>query len=116
MTHAKKPATQHGCPLSLLGDGDKSIEIVYDEEKKFVLGLLKQPKKNKNLLYKHDKPNEPTKEGSPSFVLFESPFTSVSTVSLVFTEMPAVPSCVYNLELAQISNPIKRHNIPKHNS
>jgi hypothetical protein len=29
----------------------------------------------------HDKPNEPTKEGPLSFVLFESPFTSVSKVS-----------------------------------
>jgi hypothetical protein len=28
----------------------------------------------------YDKPNEPTKEGLHSFVLFESPFTSVSTV------------------------------------
>jgi hypothetical protein len=34
----------------------------------------------KNLLYRYDKPNNPTKEGSLSFVLFKSPFTSVSTV------------------------------------
>ncbi len=33
------------------------------------------------VLYRHDKPNEPTKKGPLSFVLFESPFTSVSTVS-----------------------------------
>ncbi len=32
-------------------------------------------------MYRNDKPNEPTKEGALSFVLFESPFTSVSTVS-----------------------------------
>jgi hypothetical protein len=32
-------------------------------------------------LYRHDKTNEPTKEGFLSFVLFESPFTQVSTVS-----------------------------------
>jgi hypothetical protein len=31
--------------------------------------------------YWHDKPNEPTKEVPLSFVLFESPFSSVSTVS-----------------------------------
>jgi hypothetical protein len=37
-------------------------EIVYGEEKNI-------------------KPNEPTKEGPISFVLFESPFTSASTVS-----------------------------------
>jgi hypothetical protein len=32
-------------------------------------------------LYQHDKPNEPTKKGALSFVLFEYPFASVSTVS-----------------------------------
>jgi hypothetical protein len=36
---------------------------------------------NKNLLYWGDKPNEQTKEGPLSFILSESPFTSVSTVS-----------------------------------
>jgi hypothetical protein len=65
----------------LLGEGDKVIEIVYGERKKyFVLDRLKQPRQNKNLLYWHDKPNDPTKEGSISFALFESPFTSVSHV------------------------------------
>ncbi len=39
-----------------------------DEKKYFVLGWL-------------DKPNKPTKNGSISFVLCESPFTSVSIVS-----------------------------------
>jgi hypothetical protein len=42
---------------------------------------LDQPRQNKNLLYRYGKPNEPTKEGSLSIVLFESPFTSVSAVS-----------------------------------
>jgi hypothetical protein len=51
----------------LLDDGDKGIEIVYGEEKIFCTG---QPA---------EKPNEPLKEGSLSCVLFESPFTSVST-------------------------------------
>ncbi len=46
--------------------------------KKFVvLGWLEQP--DKSLLYRYDEPSEPTKEGPFSFVLFESPFTSVST-------------------------------------
>jgi hypothetical protein len=39
-----------------------------------------QPRQNKNLWYRHDEPNEPTKKEPLSFVLFESPFTSVSTV------------------------------------
>jgi hypothetical protein len=65
----------------LLGDGDKGIVIVYDEGKIIVLGRLDQQRQNKNLLYRHDKPKEPTKKGPLSFVLFECPFTSVSTVS-----------------------------------
>jgi hypothetical protein len=32
-THTKRQATQQGCLPSLLGDGDKGIEIVYCEEK-----------------------------------------------------------------------------------
>jgi hypothetical protein len=31
--HIKRQATQHGSLPSLLGDGDKGIEIVYGEEK-----------------------------------------------------------------------------------
>jgi hypothetical protein len=64
-----------------LGDGDKGIELVYGEKKYFVLGRFDQPRKNKNLLYRHDKPYGPNKNESLSLVLFESPFTSVSTVS-----------------------------------
>ncbi len=84
-THTKRQAAQHGCLSSLLGDGDKGIEIVYGgaEKKYFVPGRLEQPRQNRNLLYRHDKPYEPTKEGPLSFVLFESPFTSVLTVSRV---------------------------------
>ncbi len=51
--HTKRQATQHDCLPSLQVNGDKGI----------------------------DKPNEPTKRRPLSFVLFESPFTSVSTVS-----------------------------------
>jgi hypothetical protein len=39
----------------------------------FAEGRLEQPRQEKNILYLHDKPNEPTKEGPLSFVLFESP-------------------------------------------
>jgi hypothetical protein len=65
----------------LLDDGDKGIEIVYGEEKYFVLVRLEQLRQNEKLLHRHDKPNEPNKEGPLSFVLSESPFTSASTVS-----------------------------------
>ncbi len=46
-----------------------------------VLGRL-EPRQDKNILYRHDKPNEPTREGPLSFVLFESPFTSVLTAEV----------------------------------
>jgi hypothetical protein len=49
-------------------------------KKYFVLGPLEQPRHDKNLMYRHDEPNEPTKEGPLSFVFFESPFASVLTV------------------------------------
>ncbi len=49
--------------------------------KYFVLGWPEQPRQEKSLLYRHDEPNEPTTEEPLSFVLFESPFASVSTVS-----------------------------------
>jgi hypothetical protein len=45
---------------SLLGDEVKGIEIVYGEEKYFVLGRLEQPRQEKNLLYRHEEPKEPT--------------------------------------------------------
>jgi hypothetical protein len=43
--------------------------------------LVDQLRQNKNLLYQHNKPDKPAKEGPLSFVLFEPPFTSVPTVS-----------------------------------
>ncbi len=79
-THIKRQATRHDCLPSLLSDGDKWIEIVYSKENN-IFGRLKQPRQDKNLLYRHEEPSEPTKEGPLSFVLFESPFASVSTVS-----------------------------------
>jgi hypothetical protein len=66
----------------VLGYGDKGIEIVYHgEEKKILYWADWSNQQNKNILYRLVKPIEPTKEGPISFVLFESPFTSVSTVS-----------------------------------
>jgi hypothetical protein len=70
-THTKRQATQHGCQPSLLGDGYKGIETLCGEGKNiFVLGRQKQLRQNRNLLYRHDKPQELSKEGPLSFVLF----------------------------------------------
>ncbi len=44
-------------------------------------GPTRAAKAERNILFLHDKPKEPTKEGPLSFVLFEFSFTSVSTVS-----------------------------------
>ncbi len=41
----------------------------------FVLSGLEHPRQDKNLLYRHDEPNEPTMEGVLSYVLLESPFS-----------------------------------------
>ncbi len=69
-------------PGQLVGRwGQRNWNSVQGGKKYFVLGRLEQPRQNKNLLYRRDKPHEPTKEGPLSFVLFESLFTSVSTVS-----------------------------------
>jgi hypothetical protein len=58
----RRPSTAV-CPVpSLLGDEDKGNEIVYGDEKYFVLGRLEQPRQNKNVLYRHGKPNEPRKD------------------------------------------------------
>jgi hypothetical protein len=46
------------------------------------MGQLEQLVQNKNLFYLHDEPNEPTKEGPLSFVLFKTPFNSVSIVRM----------------------------------
>jgi hypothetical protein len=59
----------------LLGYGDKKTE------KYVVLGKLEQPRQNKKTLVPAQQANETTKEGPYPFVLFESPFTSVSAVS-----------------------------------
>jgi hypothetical protein len=42
---------------------------------------LEQTRQDENLLNRQGESNELTKEGPLSFVLFESPFTSVSKVS-----------------------------------
>jgi hypothetical protein len=52
------------------------------KKKYFVLGQLKQPRQNKNLLYRHYKPKEPTKEGPLSFVHFESTFTTLVSLEI----------------------------------
>ncbi len=74
-------ATQHDYLPSLLGDGDKGIEIVYGEEKNKCTGPTRAGKARQKPLYRHNYPNEPTKQGPHSFVLIESPFATVSTVS-----------------------------------
>jgi len=56
--------------------GRKGLKRSTARKKYFILGRLKQPRQNKNLM-----PNEPTMEGPLSVVFLESQLTSVSTVS-----------------------------------
>jgi hypothetical protein len=56
--------------------------IYYTVRKKYyVLGQLKQPRQSKKSLVLAVQAKKPIKKGPLSFVLFESPITSVSTVS-----------------------------------
>jgi hypothetical protein len=54
---------------------------VSGEEKNILYWPTREAKADQNLLYRHDKPNDPTKKEPISFVHFETPFTSVSTFS-----------------------------------
>jgi hypothetical protein len=81
-----------------MGDGDKWIEMVYSEEKIFFTGLVRA-RQDKNLLYQHDKSNNPTKEWSLSYVLFESPVTSVSTVS---RGQPSLFSLLWTMDIYSV--------------
>ncbi len=42
-------------------------------------GPTRETLAEQKFLYRHDKSNEPTKKGPPSFAFFESTFISVST-------------------------------------
>jgi hypothetical protein len=96
-THINRQATQRSFLPSLLGVGDKRIEIVYADGKKyFLLGRLEQPRQKKISCTGTTSPNYQTKEEPLSFVLFESPFTSVSTVS---RGHPSLVSLVTGLKL-----------------
>jgi hypothetical protein len=88
--------TQHDCLPRLLGDGEKLIEIVKSEKKKkyFLPGRLEQPRQDKNLLYQHEEPNEPTKDPfhlysssphSAQFQLSAGPLATPFLVSLLKT-------------------------------
>ncbi len=57
-------------------------DIWIEKRKKNIFaGLTRAARQDNNLLYRHDNPNEPIKEGPPSFVLQKSLFALVSTVS-----------------------------------
>jgi hypothetical protein len=71
----------------LLGDGETGIEILYGDEKRIFMVPTKVAKAEQKSLVQHDKPNEPTKEGPLSFVLVDSPFPWVSTVSRDHTSL-----------------------------
>jgi hypothetical protein len=71
-------------PFQLAGRwGQRSWNSLRWGKKNILYWADERPWQNKNLLYRHGKPNESTKKEPVSFVLFESPFTSVSTVSRV---------------------------------
>ncbi len=81
-THTKRdrrPSTA-ACP-ACWAMGPKHWNSAWWVKRYFALGRLEQTKAGQKYLYQHDEPDELTKDEQLSFVRFESPFTSVSTVS-----------------------------------
>jgi hypothetical protein len=56
-------------------------------------------------LYQHNKPNNSTKEGPLSFVLFEFPFTSVSTVCRGHPSLVSLPETIDQLFYVELITP-----------
>ncbi len=75
-THTERQVIQHDClPIVHAGRwGQINWNGIYGD-------IGEEPRIHKNILYWHGEPNEPTKKGPLSFVLFESPLASVSTVN-----------------------------------
>ncbi len=73
-THTKRQATQHGCLPSLLGNGDRGIEIVCDEEKNILYraDYRAAKAKQKSLVPARQAQRPKPWRGPLSFVLFES--------------------------------------------
>jgi hypothetical protein len=82
---------------SLLGDEDKLIEIVYGEEKIFCTGLNREAKAGQKSLVPARRVQWTNQGRTHSFVLFMSPFVSVSTDSqqgpLLSSLSGGVPLC-----------------------
>jgi hypothetical protein len=106
--HTKRQVTQHDCLPSLLGNGNKWFEIVYGEKIFFELVRLEQVRQDKNLLYPHNKPDDPIMEGPFACVLFESPFTSISTVSSGHPSLVSLVSTIQTTAKSVVffSNPV----------
>jgi hypothetical protein len=53
-----------GQPLSIKKSYAGAIQYGEDKNKICTGPTIEQPRQDKNLLYRHDKPNKPTKEGT----------------------------------------------------
>ncbi len=74
--HTKRQATHHGCLPSLLGDGDKGIEMVYGEEKNILYRAdLSSPGRTKSLVPARQA-QRTNQERAPSFVPIHLSFNS----------------------------------------
>ncbi len=74
-THTQRQAIQHGCLPSLLGDGDKGIEIVYGGEKIFGTGLttVEQPRQDKSPLVPERRAQRTNQGRTPFICTLQSP-------------------------------------------
>jgi hypothetical protein len=66
-THTKRQVIQPGCMPSLLGDGDKGINIVYGEEKNICTGLTRAAKAEQKSLVP-ERQAQLTNEGRTPFI------------------------------------------------
>jgi hypothetical protein len=69
---------------------------VYGEEKSILFWADQSGQGRIKVAVSEDEPNEPTKKGPLSFVLFESPFISVSRVSKSHPSLVSLGFTVYN--------------------
>jgi hypothetical protein len=112
----QRQATQHDCLPRLLGNGN------YNKVKKcamkkiiFCTRLTRTAKAGQKSIIPARQAQRTTKEGSLSFVLQESPFGSVSTVSSDHTSLVSlVLPMLAEREVARRVSDIRRGKMPQH--
>jgi hypothetical protein len=90
--------------------GAKKLKECTERNNFFFTGPTRAAKAEQKslVLYQHDMTNEPTKERPLSFVLLESPFTSVSTVSRGHPSLVSLPETIDQVFYVELITPEER--------